>query len=148
MKNIKFLILILAVAVVSVSCETYDDYDTDRLPAVGFTAKNKNINSIGAGTEKSTTIDVFASDVSTSDRIFDVITVPIEDTETNPPAAAENFSYDATVTIPANTRVGTMTVTGINVSLVSGERVYFKLAIDSDPSVVAGGQIMIALRGS
>ena len=148
MKNIKFLILILAVAVVSVSCETYDDYDTDRLPAVGFTAKNKNINSIRPGTEKSTTIDVFASDVSTSDRTFDVITVPILDTETNPPAAAENFSFDSTVTIPANTRVGTMTITGIGVSLPSGERVYFKLAIDSDPSVVAGGQILIALRGS
>lgn len=148
MKKIKFLILILTVAVVGVSCETYDDYDTNRLPAVGFTAKNKNINSIPVGGEKSTTIDVFASDVSTSDRTFDVITVPIEDTETNPPTDAENYSFDSSVTIPANSRVGTMTVTGINVSLPSGERVYFKLAIESDPSVVAGGQILIALRGS
>jgi|26BtaG_2_1085354.scaffolds.fasta_scaffold00025_9 hypothetical protein len=148
MKKIKFLILFLAVAVVGVSCETYDDYDTNRLPAVGFTAKNKNINSIPQGGQKSTTIDVFASDVSDSDRTFDVITVPIEDTVTNPPTTEENYEFDRTVTIPANSRVGTMTVTGIGNTLPSGERVYFKLAIDSDPSVVAGGQILIALRGS
>ena len=147
MKNIKYIILILTIAVVGVSCETYDDYDTDRLPAVGFTATNKNINGIPQGGEKSTTIDVFASDVSSSDRTFDVVAVPIEDTETNPPSAPENYRYDSTVTIPANQRVGTMTVTGIGVSLTS-ERTYFKLAIDSDPSVVAGGQILIALRGS
>lgn|SRR5690554_1995321 len=148
MKKIKFLILFLAVAVVGVSCETYDDYDTNRLPAVGFTAKNKNINSIPPGEERSTTVDVFASDVSTSDRTFNVITVPIEDTETNPPTAPENYDFDRTVTIPANSRVGTMTVTGIGVSLPSGVREYFKLAIDSDDSVVAGGQILIALRGT
>lgn len=147
MKNIKFLILILAVAVVSVSCETYDDYETDRLPAVGFTAANKNINGVPPGGEKSTTIEVFASDLSTSDRTFNVVNVPLEDTEANPPAAAENFSFDPTVTIPANQHVGTMTVTGIGVSLTS-DRTYFQLAIDSDPSVVPGGQIIIALRGS
>ncbi len=148
MKNVKFLFLILAVAVVFVSCETYDDYDTNRAPAVGFTAPNKNINSIPPGQERSTTVDVFASDVSDSDRIFNVITVPIEDTETNPPTAPENYDFDRTVTIPAHSRIGTMTVTGIGVSLPSGVREYFKLAIDSDDSVVAGAQILIALRGT
>ncbi len=147
MKNIKYLILILTVAVFTVSCETYDDYDNDRKPVVGFTAKNKNINSIPSGGERSTTIEVFASDMATFERTFNVTTAPVEDEELNPTAAAENYSYDATVTIPANERIGIMTVTGIGVSLTPN-RTYFKLAIESGDDVVAGGQIMIALRGS
>lgn len=144
MKNIKFLILLLAVTVVTVSCETYDDYDTDRKPVVGFTVKNKNISNITSGGTKSTTVEVFASDVSSQDREFSVTDQPIDDGRL--PAVRENYEYDSTVLIPANERSGLVTVTGKNVSLTS-ERTFFKLSIASDPNVVAGGEVVIGLTG-
>ncbi|HLV92810.1 MAG TPA: hypothetical protein VKX34_06780 [Aequorivita sp.] len=149
MKNIKSLILILSIALVAVSCETYDDYDNDRKPVVGFTVKNKNINNIPAGGSKSTTVDVFASDVSSADRTFSIVVVPIESTEDTPRATEDNYDFDATVTIPADERIGTVTITGENNTLPSdGTRHYFTLAIDSGSDVVGGGTVTIGLKGS
>ncbi len=145
MKNIKFLFLILAVAVVSVSCETYDDYETPRDTVVGFTLSTKNINRIPEGGTKSETVTVFASDVSSAARTYNVVVVPILDPEINVPTAPENYTFDSTVTIPANERIGEITVTGIDVT-VSDERTYFQLAIEGGSDVVSGGEILIGLK--
>lgn len=146
MKNVKILIFLMTLAVVGVSCETHDDYDSPRKPVVGFTALAQNINNISQGDSKEISVEVFASDVSSSDRTFNLTTVPIEDTETNPPADPENYSFDSSVTIPAGERVGNFTVTGTNVSLTT-DRTFFKITIENDPSVVAGGEILIGLKG-
>lgn len=145
MKNIKFLTIILGLALFMVSCDKYDDYSASESPVVGFT-KDQNINNIPSGEEKSAEITVFASTVSSSERTFNIIVVPIEDVEAFPPTAAENYRFDSSVTIPANEREGVMMVTGINVSLTS-DRTFFKLALEDDPNVVAGGQVIIGLKG-
>lgn len=145
MKNIKYLLLIVTFAFAATSCDTYDDYDSDRAPVVGFTRTNVNINGIGAGTSKSTTVDVYASDISPNDRTFNVISIPIEDSDAFPPTDSENYSFDQTVTIPANENIGTMTVTGTNISL-EPTRTYFRLSVESSDAVVGGNRITIGLR--
>lgn len=146
MKNLKSITIILALALSFVSCEKYDDFGPSELPVVGFT-KDRNINSIRAGEPKSIDdVEVFSSSVSTSDRTFNITVVPIVDTEEFPPTDRENFSFDTSVTIPANERSGFITVTGINTTLTT-DRTYFRLAIESDPSVVAGALLTIGLKG-
>jgi len=145
MKKLKFITLFLTIALVAVSCESYDDYDTDRDTVAGFTKKTQNINSIPQDGEKSTTVDVFASDVKSFERTFSVVIVPVTNPEENTPTAENNYRYDATVTIPANERLGTLTVTGVDNSLTS-DRTFFMLSIQGGDDVVSGGTIMIGLK--
>lgn len=145
MKNIKFLTIILGLALFTVSCDKYDNYSASERPVVGFPA-NKNINNVPAGGERDVEVTVFSSTVSSADRTFNVVVVPIEDVDTYPPSAAENYSYDSTVTIPANEREGVLTVTGKNVSLTS-DRTYFKLVLEENPSFIQGSPIFIGLTG-
>src|SRR5699024_4500813 len=115
MKNIKYLFLILTIALTSVACESYDDYDADRIPTIGFTRKNTNINGVGGtGSTKSEQVRIFVSEPASEDRTFSITDVEIEDVVEFPPTDRENFSYDETVTIPAGERDGYITVTGIN----------------------------------
>lgn len=147
MKNIKYLILFLSVAIFTVSCETYDDYDSDRVPVIGFTKKNQNINNISAGTPKSVELEVFISEVAANDRTFNIITIPIDNTVEYPPVLdPANYEFDATVTIPANERSAMITVTGINVSLTD-ERTYFRLAVEPSDEIASGGRVTVGLTG-
>lgn len=136
----------MTLALVTTSCEKYDDYDTDRPTVVGFTTKNKNINGIAQGATKSTTVDVYASDAADVDRTFDIVLMEIDDPAEFPPTAAENIGeFDQTVTIPANENVGTITVSGKNVSLTS-DRTYYRLSVKNSGDVIAGGAITIGLK--
>ena len=145
MKNIKFITLILGLTLMTVSCDDYEDFDASERPVVGFSRSTNNINSVPEGGEKSIIIDVFSSTLSSEERSFPITTIPIADPDAFAPAAPENYSYDATVTIPANERVGSITVTGVDVSL-STDRTYFVLAIESGNDVVSGGTTLIGLR--
>lgn len=146
MKNIKYLLLIMTIVFASTSCDTYEDYDSDRIPVVGFTRKNININSIAEGTIKSTTVDVFASDISSEDRTFEIIEVPIDNTTEYPPTEGD-YSFDTTVTIPAGERVGTITLTGDNTNgKITMDRTYFRLAVKNDDTAASGGVLNVGLR--
>lgn len=145
MKNIKFLILTLTIALVAVSCESYDDYETDRDTIVGFVKKSENINSVPEGGTKSAEVEVFASDVSNVDRTFGIIALPIPDPENNPPTDAENYTFDSTVVIPANERIGVITVTAIDVTLTK-DREYFMLGIKEGSDYIAGGSTKIGIK--
>ncbi|OAD90054.1 hypothetical protein A7A78_07500 [Aequorivita soesokkakensis] len=141
MKKVNILIVILTIALVAVSCETYDDYNTDRTTVVGFTTATKNINNIPEGGTKSETVNLFVSDLSSADRTYTVIQVPLDSMET----ASENYTYDATVTFPANTREASIVVTAIDNS-ITDERNFFKLAIQGGPDVVSGGLVLVGVK--
>lgn len=144
MKSLKYIVLVLTLAIIS-GCESYDDYNTDRPTVVGFTTKNKNINGIAPGTSKSSTIDVYASDVSSQDRTFNVISIEITNPDEYPISNPENYSFDSTVVIPANEQIGTVTVTGKNISLTTN-RTYFRLAVESSGNVIAGGYVTVGIK--
>ena len=145
MKKINILIVILTLAIVAVSCETYDDYNTDRKSVVGFSDPSKNINGVPEGGTKSSFANVFISDVSNVDRTFSVIVVPVKDPLTNPPTATDNYTFDSTVVIPANTRRGIVNITAIDVSITS-VRSYFALAIEGDTDIVSGGIVLVGVK--
>lgn len=145
MKKLKFITLILTIALVAVSCETYDDYDTDRPTIVGFAKKSQNVNGVPEGGTKDQTLDVFVSDVSNTDRSFEIVVVPIPDPVTNVPTASENYTFDASVTIPANERIGTITLTAVDVSLTK-DRTYVMLGIKEGSGYIAGGTILVGLK--
>ncbi len=120
MKKYNILITILALFVFAVSCETYDDYNTDRptyirfdnvIPRPGVTpVDNANVK-LNPGDTTRRILQAFISDVSNVDRTFNVV-IDQEANQINP----ENFSFDPTITIPANQRRVTTNIYFENVS--------------------------------
>ncbi|WP_026452586.1 hypothetical protein [Aequorivita capsosiphonis] len=149
MKKINIIITLVALVLFVGSCETYDDYDTDRKTVVGFSDITRNINSVPTGSEKSVDIKVFASDLANTDRQFNIIAVPaILDNSTVPPEAQtnpDNYRFDQTVTIPANSREGVIMVYGTNASMEQ-EKEFFSLAIEGSANVVSGAVTKVRLR--
>ncbi len=140
MKNLKYIITILVFAALAVSCETYDDFDQDRLPVVGFTSAVGGPNAIVPedGTLDKE-INVFVSDVSTSDRTYSVL-VNEEETE----LGSENYTF-GNIVIPANERTGVFVVTFSDVSVTSDfQPVRFR--VDNSSGIVSGSEITIQVR--
>ncbi len=151
MKKINIIITLIVLAFVVVSCETYDDYNTDRKTVIGFTSESDNINNIPEGGERTRTFTdaLFVSDISDVDREFKVMVIPTILPEAEPPATAtnpENYIFESTVTIPANSRRGDFTVTGIDNSIEDERGEYFSVAIEGGGDIVSGGRFTIRLR--
>lgn len=149
MKKINILITFIAIALIVASCETYDDYDQDRKTVAGFVQNSRNINSVPTGSYKDITVDIFVSDVSNADRQFNIVAIPaILDPSAVPPQVEtnpDNYTFDSTVTIPANTREGSITISGTN-SSISNDEEYFSLAVEGTGNVVSGQTITVRLR--
>lgn len=143
MKKFKLIFAILTVTFLVSGCESYDDFESSGKNIAGFTTKDKNINSIPAGGSKSTTLDLFMTDLSEVDRTFTIVAVPALKA---PATAPENYSFDTTVTFLANTRKASITVTGIDSSITDPEGEYFALAVEGDANVVSGGFASIRVR--
>lgn len=141
MKKVNILIVILTIAIVAVSCETYDDYNTDRKTVVGFTTATKNINNIPEGGTKSTTVDLFVSDLSSADRTFTIVAIPADSLATAP----ENYTFDSTVTFPANERSASIEVIAVDNSITE-ERAFFKLAVEGSTDIVSGGIVLMGVK--
>jgi hypothetical protein len=142
MKNLKYIITILAIAVVAVSCETnFDDFNEDRLAVVGLTAAVGGINAIvPVGGSLNKEISVYVSDISSTERSF-AVTVDNEITE----LGSENYVIGNAV-VPANQRTGTLTVTFNDVNLSSTfQPVRFKVD-NSTGNIVSGAQITLQVR--
>lgn len=132
MKNIKLIISVLLITFLAASCETYDDYSTARPVIVGFTKGNDNVKVSNGGT-RDRKVDIFISEAANVDRTFNVSVVADGST-----AAAENYTFESTVVIPANERTFEFTFTGIDVSL-SDEKTQVTLRVDPKDGVLSGG---------
>lgn len=143
MKNLKYIITVLAIAIVAVSCESFDDYDEDRMTVVGFTTAVGGPNAIvPAGGTFNKDINVFVSDVSSVERSF-TVTINEELTE----LGSENYSF-GNVVVPANERTAIFTVTFTDVNLTSTfQPVRFKFD-NTSGDYVSGGQLTIQARRS
>ncbi|XOL40011.1 hypothetical protein KCTC32420_00376 [Aequorivita nionensis] len=151
MKKINIIITFVVLALFVVSCETYDDYDTNRKTVIGFTNSSDNVNNIPEGGERTRTFNdaLFVSDLADVDREFKVIVIPTILPDAEPPATAtnpENYTFEATVIIPANSQRGSFTVTGIDNSIEDERGEYFSVAIEGGGNVVSGGRFTIRLR--
>ncbi|MCB0464329.1 MAG: hypothetical protein KDC78_01460 [Aequorivita sp.] len=144
MKKLNILITFLSIAILAVSCETYDDYNTERKTVAGFNLPTKNINNIPEGGSKSSTIDIFVSDLSTVDRTFTIEDM-VSTSDEFPATAPDNYTFDSTVVVPAGERFGTITVTGEDNS-ITDERSYFILKVQASTDVVSGGTVLVGLR--
>lgn len=151
MKKINIIITFVVLALFVVSCETYDDYNTDRKTVIGFSKDSDNINNIPEGDERTRTFTdvLFVSDIADVDREFKVIVIPTILPEAVPPATAtnpENYTFEAIVIIPANSQRGSFTVTGIDNSIEDERGEYFSVAIEGGGNVVSGGRFTVRLR--
>lgn len=126
------------VFVVTTSCETYDDYETNRSTVAGFTLANANIKVPNGGT-RDKKVDIFISQASDVDRTLTVSVVP-ELTE----AASENYTFNPTVLVPANTRVFEFTFTGIDVSLTD-EGTPVTIEVVAQDGIISGGRFTALL---
>ncbi|SRX74612.1 hypothetical protein [Aequorivita antarctica] len=152
MKKINIIITFIILGLFVVSCETYDDFNADRKTVVGFTKPiDNNINNIPEGGERTRTFDnvLFASDLADVDRQFKVIVIPTILEIADPPLVAtnpENYTFEAMVTIPANSQRGGITITGIDNSIEDERGEYFTVAIEGGGNVVSGGRFTVRLR--
>lgn len=151
MKKINIIITFVVLALFVVSCETYDDYNTDRKTVIGFSKDSDNINNIPEGDERTRTFTdvLFVSDIADVDREFKVIVIPTILPEAVPLATAtnpENYTFEAIVIIPANSQRGSFTVTGIDNSIEDERGEYFSVAIEGGGNVVSGGRFTVRLR--
>jgi hypothetical protein len=142
MKNLKYIITILVIAVFAVSCETdHDDFNEDRLPVVGLTTAVGGPNAIvptGGTIDKD--INVYVSDISSVERSFSV-TINEGVTE----LGSESYTIGSAV-VPANERAGILTVTFSDVNLTSTfQPVRFKVD-NSSGEFVSGSEITIQVR--
>jgi hypothetical protein len=105
MKNIKIIVTILAVSLIAVSCETYDDFDPIRpdyarfsfivQPTPPVTPPLTTAMVVAAGqTSVERELEVFTSIVHEEERMFNI------SIESDIPF--ENFEFPSTVTVPAN----------------------------------------------
>lgn len=138
MKNFKIILFLFAITMIS--CETHDDFDSDRQTIIGFTTAVGSPNvTLPVGDSVVKEYNVFISDVSNESRTFSVVIDPTS------LIGAENLSFSEVV-IPAGVREGIFTVTVTNVSLPV-EYASAVFAFDnSNPNYVSGGKGSLNMR--
>lgn len=140
MKNIKFILTVLVLAVTFTSCETFDDFPEEREAVVGFTTATSSVTVSAGQMTAEKELDIFVSDISTSDRTFNVVVVD-EGSE----VASENYSFDGAVTIPANEREAILVFTAIDNSLMSEPQPLI-LAFEYSDDYASGGRITLNIK--
>jgi len=143
MRNFKIIAIILILSTFTISCDDYKDFDSERVSVVGITGVVGGSPAIvlPPGGSASREIGVFVSDVVSTDRSFNVVVIA-----DGTLVSAENYSFESTVTVPANERRGTFFFTGTDVSL-SNDPTPVILAIDNaDPTYVSGARVTLTLR--
>lgn len=126
--------------VLATSCrETYDDYESGGSPLIGFTLGVEP--EIGVSNTINLPITYFVTDVSSSDRTFQIIIDP--ETTISP----DNYSFENPVVIPANERLGQLILSISNVSLPEDFEPLV-LKFESTSSVVSGDNARIFLKSN
>ena len=143
MKKAYILLSLFFVAFLATSCETYEDYDSERSPVIGFTLGTDFEIAISSSNPLiDFPIPYFVTDVSSSERTFQVVVVE-EETE----VTEENYSFDATVVVPANERSGTLLFSAMNISLPD-EFAPLVLAFETTSEVTSGSPVYIFLKSN
>jgi len=126
------------------SCETYDDYDTDRKDVIGFVF---GTFATGMNPGQTITFPIAKYFVTTSSPVERTFQVAVVESLTG--VTSDNYSFDSTVVIPANEQIGNMTVTLINNSLPA-EPTDLILAFVSptDGSITSGGHAIFKLNSN
>jgi hypothetical protein len=141
MKKTYIILTLLLTTLLLSSCETYDEYDAERETLVGFTlGATLELPLSAANPVINFNLPFFATEASTSDRIFRVVVVASE-TE----VASENFSFEADAVLLANERRGTLVFTAMNVSLTN-DFAPIVLAFEASDNVLPGSLVRIALK--
>lgn len=146
MKKLNILLTILMMALVSVSCESYDEAPSDFETIIGFSTAETTITfnpplpdeplpqvKMGMGA-------IYVTEASSVDRTFTVEVVADQTT-----VAAENYSFDANIVIPADSNEGTFVLTAFNISLTEdAEPIVIKVV--APDGLVSGQKITFALK--
>ena len=139
MKNIKFIITLFVLAVTFQSCDTFDDFPEEREAVIGFTKASSSITVSAGQMTAEKELDIFVSDMSTSDRTFNIVVA--EGSE----VAAENYSFDGALTILANEREAILVFTAIDNSLMSDPQPLI-LAFEYSDDYASGGRITLNIK--
>lgn len=139
MKNIKRLFTVLMLAVVAVSCESYDDLP-DVNPIIGFTTGESIITIRVGETTGTSTVSLFITDVADTDRTFTLSVVP-ELTE----LTEASYSFDPTVVILAGERETSFEFTAIDVDLTDETKTVV-VGVQETPGLIIGQKMNFELK--
>jgi hypothetical protein len=140
MKKSYILLTLFVAMIFATSCrETYDDYDSGGSPVIGFTLGVEA--EIGVSNTVNLPISYFVTDVSDSDRTFQIIIDPATT------VASENYSFENPIVIPANERLGQIILSISDVSL-SQEFEPIILRFESTSNVVSGDNATILVKSN
>ncbi|RMA57917.1 hypothetical protein [Ulvibacter antarcticus] len=140
MKKINIVFAIIMIALVSVSCETYDDAPSEFEPILGFTTATGAMTFNPGQTEKTTSATLYITDASSVDRTF---TISVVESGTNVPA--ENYSFDSEIVILAGENEATFTITGFNLSLQVDE-LFLVVAPEPTSGLISGQFFTLAMK--
>ena len=136
MKHIKIIFTVLTLAIFTVSCDDYKDFEQDRPAVVGFTGPASiNLPVQSGNSTREREIPVFVSTSSNVDRTFTASAVD------GTIATSDNYSLSSVV-IPANERTGILLFTAIDATLTSEEQPVV-IAFDNAEGIVSGTQVTV-----
>ncbi|MET6991455.1 hypothetical protein [Sediminicola arcticus] len=134
----KYILILFASVFAFTSCEeellVYDNVDGQTLVAFASNSYNLEVQVDGTGT---LSIPVNASTISTTDRNFTVSVIG-EETTTDP----TSYSFDSSVTIPANSYEGTLVINGQD-NNVEIEAKFLVLRLAGDAGVLVGPDVNV-----
>lgn len=134
MKNIKYILAFVMLAFATVSCESYDDFESIAIPTVAIAAKgNPSLPTIRDGEFTTVDVKLFVSVLSTADRTFNLV---VDNSVTT--MSPDNYAVPATVTMPAGENLIYFPVTFTDVSLTT-DRQPVKIDLVSGPDGVIIG---------
>ena len=133
MKNIlhKTGVILLFMMVVACS-KTYDDVPNDGKTIIGFTEDLYIISVPQGETSIDVEIEYLVSNTSPENRTF---TVGVDADEST--VSAENYTFNPSVSIPANQQITTFTFTAVDVSLTSSFEDLF-LTFEDEEGIIVG----------
>lgn len=142
MKKIHIIFAIFLATLFVTSCSTsYNDIDSDHKAVIGFTTPDLEISVSESNPEKIRPLPYFVSDVSSSDRTFQIKIIE-EETE----LSEESYLFESTIVILANERSGQITITARNNATLTNEYAPLVLAIEETSGVASGNRALIKIK--
>lgn len=143
MKRAYIFTLIVSILTLSSCTNNNDDYPQDRGATIGFTSAALEVTLPPGGVIPNFGIPFFVTSISSSDRTFEVTVVESEST-----LSADNYSFESTVTVPANERKGTLLFNATNNSISPDEFQNLVIAFVSTGEISSGKTALVSLRST
>jgi len=142
MKKINIIVTFFIASLMVLSCSTdFNNVNSDHTDVIGFSSPDKRIPVSENSPEITVSINFFVSNMSSSERTFN-LTVVEEETE----LLEATYSFDAFVVVPANERSGSLMFTALNDSSLTNDFQPMVIAFEGTSEISSGNSITVEIK--